>query len=91
MKIITKAIREANPGIITVSTVERELHKIANSVPLWQTGFEGVSLSPFMTKFEFAKEPSNPYAQDLDGEIIPEHPAKIGTPKAAVFTHNQYH
>ena len=29
---------------------------------------------------------TNPYAQDLDGEIIPEHPAKIGTPRAAVFT-----
>ncbi len=29
---------------------------------------------------------TNPYAQDLNGEIIPEHPAKIGTPRAAVFT-----
>lgn len=29
---------------------------------------------------------TNPYAKDLDGEVIPEHPVKIGTPKAATFT-----
>ena len=62
MKIITNATKVARHGTKIVSIVDLALQRTANSVPLWQTGDDGESLSPRIIKLVFAKLPSGPSA-----------------------------